>query len=111
MKAAPPPILPDDCSHLIVFLFSAAENVTFEFVGRGWCRGDTNDGQINGRVIVGFAKEDDCRVACATLDMCEGFAWGPDLGRCFLYGPGLDHRLCPFTESPPDMEWQGVSEP
>jgi hypothetical protein len=92
----------------------------YTYVGPGWCRsvarlGFETDGHVNGRVKDGVASAMDCRTACSALNMCEGFAWGgDDSGRCYLHGPGLDHRLPLFHEETAavvigDAEWASVS--
>jgi hypothetical protein len=64
---------------------------------------------VNGRVRYGLHDEGECMKACLVFNRCTGYAWGL-LGRCFLYGEGLEAGLPPYESPGSDELWEGYKK-
>ena len=72
---------------------------------------------MNGRVRAALSAEADCASACDAQAACVGYTYyyagsATSLGRCFIYGPGLQSGLVQMDLAGPSAtEWQGYPQP
>ena len=75
--------------------------------GLGFCRGATFNVHVNA-TFSDFKSERTCANSCSVDHRCVAYAYAEDRGGCYVYGPGLDRGLPPYTRTENDTAiWKG----